>query len=132
MRPASSDSGQATVEFALVLPAVAALVGCIIGVTALCLDVLALNDTARTSARLASVSIDPVTTARDYVTTAHPGITVRAVTDGTAVTVRLQRHVSVRIPFVGVLRVSVPLVAASTMAIEPPAVAPATGTSVTP
>mgnify|MGYP003341086555 CR=1 FL=1 len=81
MQPASSDSGQATVEFALVLPAVAALVGCIIGVTSLCLDVLALNDTARTSARLASVSIDPVTTARDYVTTAHPGITVRAVTE---------------------------------------------------
>ena len=132
MRPGSSDSGQATVEFALVLPAVVALVGCIIGITALCLDVLALNDTARTSARLASVSIDPVTTAREYVATTHPGITVHAVTDGTTVTVSLQRRIPVRIPFVGVLRVSVPLVAVSTMAIEPPAVAPATGTSVTP
>lgn len=128
----SSDSGQATVEFALVVPLVLAMVGCIVGVTVLCLDALALNDTARTTARIASVSADPVKTAGDYVTYRHPGVTARTVTDGTAVTVRLRRRVTLRLPVVGRIGIDIPLVAASTMAIEPPIDTAPAGTSVTP
>jgi Flp pilus assembly protein TadG len=130
--PRSSDAGQATVEFALVMPLVVALVGCIIGVTVLCLDALALNDTARTTARIASVSVDPVSTAQDYVTSRHNGITVRAATDGSVVTVRVQRRVAFRLPVIGRIRINTPLVASSTMAIEPPIATAPQGTSVTP
>ncbi|MEY3744372.1 MAG: hypothetical protein RLZ48_50 [Actinomycetota bacterium] len=132
MPPRSSDAGQATVEFALVMPLVVALVGCIIGVTVLCLDALALSDTARTTARIASVSVDPVATARDYVASRHSGVTVRVATDGSAVTVRVQRRVTFRLPVIGNIRFGVPLVASSTMAIEPPITTAPQGTSVTP
>lgn len=132
MPPDSSDAGQATVEFALVLPLVAALLACIVGVTVVCLDALALSDVARTSARLASVSADPELTAEQYVASGHTATTAEATTDGTTVTVRVQRRVTLRLPLVGVLRIGVPLVASSTMAIEPPIAVAPSGTSVTP
>ncbi|MFM1789995.1 MAG: hypothetical protein RLZZ526_322 [Actinomycetota bacterium] len=114
------------------MPLVVAMVGCIVGVTVLCLDALALNDTARTTARIASVSADPMKTAGDYVTSRHPGVTARTVMDGSAVTVRLRRRVTLRLPVVGRISIDIPLVAASTMAIEPPIVTAPAGTSVTP
>jgi len=130
--PDSSEAGQATVEFALVLPLVLALLACIVGVTVLCLDALALNDLARTSARLAAVSADPERTAEEYIASGHTATVAHATTDGTTVTVRVQRRVTLRLPLVGAIRVGIPLAASSTMVIEPPtAVAPA-GTSVNP
>ena len=132
MPPASSDRGQATVEFALVMPLVVALLGCIVGVTVLCLDALALNDIARTTARLASVSADPVATAEGFVGSRHPGISVSATTSGSTVTVRLRRSISLSVPLLGTVRVGVPLSASSTMAVEPPDVTANEGTSVTP
>ena len=76
--------------------------------------------------------VDPVATARDFVASRHSGITVRAATDGSAVTVRVQRRVTFRLPVIGNIRFGVPLVASSTMAIEPPITTAPQGTSVTP
>ena len=114
------------------MPLVVALVACIIGVTVLCLDALALNDTARTTARMASVSADPVSTANDFVSDRHPGLAVRVTADGATITVRVQRRVRFSVPFIGVIRITVPLAASSTMAVEPPIAPVPAGTSVTP
>lgn len=67
MRRPSNDPharGQATVEFALVLPLVLACILSVAGVTAVCLERLRLSEVARLCARTASVADDPVGTAR--------------------------------------------------------------------
>ena len=107
-------------EFALLLPLFAVLCGCIIAVTAACLQVLALADTARNAARLAAVSSDPAATASAYVTGGSPGTVVRTVTDGTTVRVELRRTVRVAVPLVGHVTVPLPLSAGAVMLMEPP------------
>ena len=114
------------------MPLVVALVACIIGITAVCLDALALNDIARTTARLASASADPAATAVGYVRAEHPGVDVRATADSSTVTVRLQRRIAIGLPLLGTLRIRVPLTASSTMAVEPPDAPASAATSVTP
>ena len=114
------------------MPLVVALVGCIMGTTVVCLDALALNDIARTTARLASVSSDPVATAVGFVESEHPGVAVSASTDSRTVTVRLRRRISFTLPLLGAGHLPVPLSASSTMAVEPPNVSAPAGTSVTP
>jgi Flp pilus assembly protein TadG len=54
-----SNSGQATVEFALVLPLFVACLVLIASVLSACLQVLALNDTARSAARVAITADSP-------------------------------------------------------------------------
>jgi len=90
------------VEFALLLPLFAVLCGCIVAVTAACLQVLALADTARNAARLAAVSSDPAAAASAYVADGSPG-TVR-----------------VTVPLVGHVTVPLPLSAGAVMLMEPP------------
>lgn len=120
MRRNNSDAGQSTVEFALLLPLFAVLCGCIIAVTAACLQVLALADTARNAARLAAVSSDPAAAASAYVADGSPGTVVRTVTDGTTVRVQLRRNVRVAVPLVGRVSVPLPLSAGAVMLMEPP------------
>jgi Flp pilus assembly protein TadG len=57
--PNNKQIGQATVEFALVVPLVGLCAITLVAVVALCLNVLALNDIARNSARAAATSPDP-------------------------------------------------------------------------
>lgn len=116
----SSDAGQSTVEFALLLPLFAVLCGCIIAVTAACLQVLSLADTARNAARLASVSADPAATASAFVAGESPGTLVATVTDGTTVRVTLRRAVRVPLAFAGRVTVPLPLSAGAVMLMEPP------------
>ena len=102
------------------LPFFVVLIGCVIGVTAACLQVLALNDAARTTARLASVSADPATTAREWVAdNLHGTSVVTSVGNGT-VTVRLSRPLSVAVPLVGRIRLPAPFATDVTVALEPP------------
>lgn len=116
----NSDAGQSTVEFALLLPLFAVLCGCIIAVTAACLQVLSLSDTARNAARLASVSADPAAAASGFVAGESPGTLVATVTDGTTVRVALRRAVRVPLPFAGRVTVPLPLSAGAVMLMEPP------------
>jgi hypothetical protein len=108
------------VEFALLLPLFAVLCGCIVAVTAACLQVLALADTARNAARLAAVSSDPAAAASAFVADGSPGTVVRTVTDGTTVRVQLRRTVRVAVPLVGRVSVPLPLSAGAVMLMEPP------------
>lgn len=57
--PRNNQQGQATVEFALVVPLVGFCAIALVAVVTLCLNILALNDTARNSARAAATSPDP-------------------------------------------------------------------------
>lgn len=120
VRRNDSDAGQSTVEFALLLPLFAVLCGCIVALTAACLQVLALADTARNAARLAAVSPDPAATASAYVAEGSPGTAVSTVTDGTTVRVTLRRTVSLAVPLVGRVFVPLPLSAGAVMLVEPP------------
>lgn len=107
-------------EFALLLPLFAVLCGCIVALTATCLQVLALADTARNATRLAAVSPDPAATASAFVAGSSPGTLVSTVTDGTTVRVTLRRTVSLAVPLVGRVSVPLPLSAGAVMLAEPP------------
>ncbi|MFM7262401.1 MAG: TadE/TadG family type IV pilus assembly protein [Acidimicrobiales bacterium] len=121
MRAASPDDrGQATVEFALLLPFVAALAACIVVVTAACLQLLALNDLARNCARAAAVSSDPAAAATATARNLHGDVSVTTGTEGTTVTVRVRRWFTVSVPFVGQVRLRTPLSAGASMLLEPP------------
>lgn len=119
MRHRNSECGQSTVEFALLLPLFAVMCGCIIAVTAVCMQLLALGDTARNAARLAAVTLDPEATATGFVARVSPGSVVHVSTDGTTVTVTLRRTATLRLPFVGRATVPLPLSASATMVAEP-------------
>ena len=123
MPKASPDRGQATVEFALLLPFVAALAGCIVAVMAACLHLLALNDLARNCARAAAVSSDPAATAAATAQQLGGGATVTTQSDGSTVTVRVRRSFALRVPLLGRLRLRTPLSAEATMLVEPPDIA---------
>ena len=114
------------------MPFFAVLVACVLAVTAVCLDVLRLNDLARTTARLASVSSDPAGTARAYAAEHAPGTHVRVDTGTDTVTVTVGRRISVRIPLLPPVPTGVPVSASSVMALEPPAGGATGGTSVSP
>ena len=122
MRAANPDHsrGQATVEFALLLPFVAALAACIVAVTAVCLQLLALNDLARNCARAAAVSSDPAAAATATAQQPHGAVTVTTRTEGPTVTVRVSRSFTVRVPFLGRVRLRTPLSAGASMLLEPP------------
>ena len=123
MPKASPDRGQATVEFALLLPFVAALAGCIVAMTAACIQLLALNDLARNCARAAAVSSDPAATAAATAQHLGGGATVTTHSDGSTVTVRVRRSFALRVPLLGRLRLRTPLTAEATMLVEPPDIA---------
>ena len=76
LRPLSKQRGQATVEFALVMPLVVACVALLIGTTVTCLQYIALHDTARVAARVASTADNPTTAARHAVRNPNISVTV--------------------------------------------------------
>lgn len=102
----------------------ALLVACTVAVTATCLQVLAMNDLARTAARLASVSSDPTGTAGGYVREHARGVSVTVRTDTATVDVTLERRIGLRVPFVRTVWIGLPVRVSSVMALEPPGPAP--------
>lgn len=129
-RSATTDGGQATVEFALALPLLVVMSLGIVQVAVVVRHRLAVQEAARLAARAAAVSPDPHRTASMVGTTANG---LRAAT----VEVRLSRiptasgllavvTVTVRdtdptdVPLVGLLVPDADLEADVTMALEPP------------
>lgn len=76
MHPHPEDRGQSTVEFALVLPLFMACTALLVGTTVVCLQFVALHDTARAAARAAATSDRPDAAARAAVTDGSVSITV--------------------------------------------------------
>ena len=119
-------------EFALLMPFFAVLIACILGVTVVCLDVLRTDGLARTAARLASVSATPQDTAVEWVGANAPGVRVSVTVDESTVRVRLTRRLSLHLPLLPHLRISLPYEALAIAAVEPPPTVVATDTNVAP
>lgn len=103
------------------LPFFAVLTGCIVGVTAVCLQVLSLHDAARSTARLASVSADPVGTAETWAREHVHGVEVHTISGAGTVTVELTRRITVPVPLLGRVTLRTPVSASVIMPLEPPA-----------
>ncbi|CAB4663041.1 unannotated protein [freshwater metagenome] len=98
--PYKDDSGQATVEFALLLPLFVACIAVLIATTALALSSLRLADTARTAARIASTSNDPQTAVSSYI--AETGVDSRVVLDDQRQFLTVYVSQRIRLPLIGV------------------------------
>jgi hypothetical protein len=108
------------VEFAILLPFVAALAGIVVAVTALCIETLALNDLARNCARAAAVSADPVSTATGLARDSGRRVSVSVRVESGLVTVTLRRSIIVHVPFLGRVSLRTPVGASAVMLTEPP------------
>lgn len=117
-----SDRGQATVEFAVVLPIVAVLVLGIVQLVVAARDQLAVELAAREGARAASVSASPhaaaVTAAADAVTL--DALDVAVVETGTRVSVTVRHRSATNVPLIGFVIGDVEVSATVTMQRDPP------------
>jgi hypothetical protein len=111
-----ADAGQATVEFALLLPLFIACVAVLMSCIGIGLSSLRLSDTARMSARAASTSDNPSQTVQTLLL--GQGITHTESTDATQqfLTVKLTRNI--RVPLLGVPIPMMELSAQSTVMLE--------------
>ncbi len=111
-----ADAGQATVEFALLLPLFIACVAVLMSCIGIGLSSLRLADTARMSARAASTSDYPSQTVQTLLL--GQGITHTESTDSTNqfLTVKLTRKI--RVPLLGVPIPMMKLSAQSTVMLE--------------
>ena len=120
-RPQSSplrpQGGQATVEFALVLPAVVIVVLLIFQVLVLGRDYLRVVDTTREAARAAAVD-STATRAVGAVTRDLPGATLSLDRNGETVTASVRYVAKTTLPIVGVLLPDVEMRRSLTMWIE--------------
>lgn len=129
--PAGGDDGQATVEFALVLPVVALVVLGIAQVVAVARDQLAVEFAAREAARAAAVAADPTAAAVEAAGSAvrlQP-LQVSIELSGGAlertgrverVTATVRHRSSTRVPLIGRVVGDVEVVGSATMMREPP------------
>lgn len=118
----SPNHGQATVEFALLLPIA---IGCLLLVVQVLIVVLGhitLHHEARVAVRAAAVAPDPVVAARTALEQRDAQTSSRLDVQVTEqmVTVRLSRTVPIAIPFLGGLWPDITMTANLTMALEPP------------
>ena len=124
-RRAASQSGQATVEFALVLPVIAVVAVGLLQVGVSVANQLAVELAAREGARAASVSADVAGAAtRAAARTTSLDVTVEATVEATAsgevVAVRVEFVDDVTIPFIGRFIGPIRHSATAFMALEPP------------
>lgn len=115
------DAGQATVELALALPLLCAVLLLVVQVALVAAHRLAVQLAAREAARAAAVSTDPAaaSAAANRAVTLHP-LRVGASEHDGLVTVSVVYTDPTDVPLVGVLLPPVELRAEVTMAIEPP------------
>jgi Flp pilus assembly protein TadG len=120
-RRGRSAAGQASVEFALVLPLVVVMGLGLVVIGLAVRNERAVEHTAREGARAAAVSASPGPAATAAATrTVRLPIEVSTVDDGTTVTVTVRYTDPVDIALVGALIGPVTHTATVTMAIEPP------------
>lgn len=93
------DSGQATVEFALLLPLFVACIGALAATTAIALTSLRLDDTARMAARVASTSNDPEDAVRTIAT--KTGVDSRVTLDDQRQFLTVYMTQRIRLPLIG-------------------------------
>ena len=99
IRQRKDDAGQATVEFALLLPLFVACIGVLIATTMLALSTLRLTDTARTAARVASTSNDPQDAVRTLTT--KTGVDSRVTLDHQRQFLTVYLAQRIRLPLIG-------------------------------
>lgn len=120
VHPNNKQLGQATVEFALVVPLVGLCAITLVAVMTLCLNVLALNDTARNSARAAATSPDPQQAA-DTIAASRGATAIVQVSPSTGlVTVSVTQPA--RLPLIGSWLPAIRLSAHASIMQEPPIV----------
>ncbi len=110
-------AGQATVEFALILPLVFALFVFLIQVALVARDEIRVVHAARAAAREASVSTDE-SRVRSVATRALNGATVEVSRAGSSVTVVVAYTSPTNLPLIGALLPDVTLREHATMAVE--------------
>lgn len=115
----AEDSGQATVEFALILPVIACAAWLVAAVTVVSVRQLEVMQTARVAARAAAVDPDPgaARTAAEAATRLRP-LQVSTVVDGGLVTVSIRMPTPLPLPLPGVWRPDITVSARATMARE--------------
>lgn len=115
-------AGQSTVEFALVAPLVVFCAFVLLGTIGLCLDVVRLNEIARSAARAAITANDPSTAAG--VVAERFSVRARTIVDERTglVTVTVTHRRPLPLPVVGKLLPGLEIVGTSTMIREPPVV----------
>lgn len=116
------DDGQATVEFALILPLVVICLGLVVQVLVVVSAHLALENDARTAARVAAVAAEPVVAARNSLDLAGDSRPTRMDVDVSerTVTVTLRRSVDIVVPVLDRLLPPIEMTTTLTMALEPP------------
>lgn len=116
IRPHRAEAGQATVEFALLLPLFVACVVVLLASIAVGLASLRLEDTARVAARAASTSDDPSQTVDSLLT--HQEISHSESLDATHQFLTVSLWQKIRIPLVGIPIPALTINAQSTVLIE--------------
>ena len=114
--PSKDDAGQATVEFALLLPLYVACIALLISSTAIGLTSVRLADTARTAARVASTAENPRSAVDSYIS--GPGINDDVSFDESQTFLTVHLTKKIRIPIVGLALPIVKLTAQSTVLYE--------------
>jgi hypothetical protein len=110
------EAGQATVEFALLLPLFVACIAVLITCIGIGLSSLRLADTARVAARAASTSDNPSQTLQSFLQ--DQGIAHSESVDATQQFLTVKLTQKMRIPFLGIPIPSVDLSAQSTVLLE--------------
>jgi hypothetical protein len=99
IRQRKVDAGQATVEFALLLPLFIACIAVLLATTAVSLSSLRLADTAHTAARVASTSNDPQDAVRTFTT--ETGVDSRVTLDNQRQFLTVHLAQKIRLPLIG-------------------------------
>lgn len=94
------DHGQATVEFALILPLIVGVIALIVQITIISVSRLEVVDETRHVARIASLAEDPRAAASSSLPIGSASL-VHVVYDETSVTVTVSRRVDTDVPIIG-------------------------------
>ena len=116
IRPHRDEAGQATVEFALLLPLFVFCIAVLVASIAVGLASLRLTDTARVVARAASTSDDPSQTVDSLLT--HQEISHSESLDETNQFLTVSLRQKIHIPLLGILIPALAIKAQSTVLLE--------------
>jgi hypothetical protein len=114
-----ADHGQATVEFALILPLIVGVIALIVQITIISVSRLEVVDETRHVARIASLAEDPRTAASKSLPIGSTS-SVDVVYDDTSVTVTVSRRIDTTVPIIGRFIPTVDVRSRLVMAREPP------------
>lgn len=114
-----SNNGQATVEFALMLPIFVASIVFMLGVLSICINQLALNDEARSAVRTASTADNPEEAVHAFLRSNPASFSVRE-TDNGIISVEIRQPI--RMFFFSLPLGPLQLRASASMMREPPIV----------